>query len=105
MENKVLIIQNAMTLLEGQVQKSSLASEAKSALLVSVREIDAKFVVSLCEIASPPLTKGNLAYILCFLAGIEVKVIARVFNVEPATVYTARFRLRRHFVKLDMSPF
>ena len=105
MENKVLIIQNAMTQLEYQIQTSPLSKDEKNSMLESIKEVDAKLVVSLCEQAQPPLTKANLSYIFCFLAGIRVKLIARVFNVEPATVYTSRFRLRKHFKYAGMPPF
>ncbi len=105
MENKVLIIQNAQTQLEGQILNAPLSHDEKNAILASIKEVDVKLIVSLCDLANPPLTKANLAYIFCFLAGIKVKWIARLFNVEQATVYTSRFRLRSHFKSLDMSPF
>lgn len=105
MENKVLIIQNAQSQLEYQIQSSSLSQDEKNGMLASIKEVDAKLVVSLCDQAQPPLTKANLSYIFCFLAGIRVKLIARVFNVEPATVYTSRFRLRKHFKYAGMPPF
>ena len=105
MENKVLIIRNAQTQLEGQIQSAPLSPDEKHAILSSIKEVDVQLIVSLCDLASPPLTKSNLAYIICFLAGIRVKWIALMFNVERATVYTSRFRLRAHFKSMDMSPF
>ena len=93
MNKHVLIIQHAMTKLEGLIQRSSLSAEMKQLTLESVRSVDANLVVSICESASTPLTRGNVAYLLCFLARIDTKVIASIFLVEPSTVYTARYRL------------
>lgn len=105
MENKVLIIRNAQTQLECQIQSAPLSQDEKRAILSSIKEVDVQLIVSLCDLANPPLTKSNLAYIICFLAGIRVKWIALLFNVEHATVYTSRFRLRAHFKSMGMSPF
>ena len=105
MPNKVLIIQNALTQLEGQIQASSLSAEKKKVVLSRVSEVDLNLIVDLCEHASTPLTKGNVMYIFCFVAGIDTQLIARIFNVEPATIYTVRYRLRARFGAVIVSPF
>ena len=105
MQSKVLIIQNALTQLEGQIHSSSLSADVKSRALTSVRRVDVELILNLCDRASTPLTNANLLYIVCFLAGIDTQVIASVFHVEPATVYTVRYRLRARFNKIGVSPF
>ena len=105
MQSKVLIIQNALTQLEGQIHTSSLSTDVKSSTLTSVRGVDVELILNLCERASTPLTKANLLYIVCFLASIDTQVIASIFHVEPATVYTVRYRLRARFNALGVSPF
>lgn len=105
MQSKVLIIQNALTQLEGQIHTSSLSADVKSRALTSVRRVDVELILNLCDRASTPLTNANLLYIVCFLAGIDTQVIASVFHVEPATVYTVRYRLRARFNKIGVSPF
>ena len=105
MQSKVLIIQNALTQLESQIHSSSLSQEAKSSILELVRGVDVELISNLLERASTPLTKGNLLYIICFLAGIDTQVIASIFHVEPATVYTVRYRLRARFSGINVSPF
>lgn len=105
MQSKVLIIQNALTQLEGQIHSSSLSADVKSRALTSVRRVDVELILNLCDRASTPLTNANLLYIVCFLAGIDTQVIANVFHVEPATVYTVRYRLRARFNKIGVSPF
>lgn len=105
MQSKVLIIQNALTHLENQIHTSSLSADVKSSTLASVRGVDIELIVNLCERASTPLTKGNLLYVVCFLAAVDTQVIASIFHVEPATVYTVRYRLRARFSTTSMSPF
>ena len=63
MQSKVLIIQNALTQLEGQIHTSSLSTDVKSGTLTSVRGVDVELILNLCERASTPLTKANLLYI------------------------------------------
>ena len=105
MQSKVLIIQNALTQLEGQIHSSSLSADVKNCALTSVRAVDVELILNLYECASAPLTKANLLYIVCFLAGIDTQVIASIFHVEPATVYTVRYRLRSRFNTISVSPF
>ena len=105
MQSKVLIIQNLLTQLEGQIRTSALSQELKGRTLVAVREVDIELILNLCERASTPLTKGNLLYVICFLAAIDTQVIASIFHVEPATVYTVRYRLRSRFNTTSVSPF
>jgi hypothetical protein len=105
MQSKVLIIQNALTQLESQIHSSFLSQETKSGVLELVRGVDIELIANLSERASTPLTKGNLLYIICFLAGIDTQVIASIFHVEPATVYTVRYRLRARFSGISVSPF
>ena len=105
MQSKVLIIQNAMTQLESQIHRSSLSIDVKNASLLRIHAVDVMLVVDFCERAVTPLTKGNLLYVICFVAGLDTQVIARIFNVEPATVYTVRYRLRARLGKINMSPF
>jgi hypothetical protein len=105
MQSKVLIIQNALTQLEGQIHSSSLSADVKNRALTSVRAVDVELILNLYECASAPLTKANLLYIVCFLAGIDTQVIASIFHVEHATIYTVRYRLRSRFNTISVSPF
>ena len=38
-------------------------------------------------------------YLMCFAAGLSAEQVADVFNVEPASVYTVRYRIRKKFPK------
>ena len=39
----------------------------------------------------------DIKYILCFYLDFEARDIATIFSVEPASVYTVRYRLRKKF--------
>lgn len=101
----MLVIQNALTQLEGQIQTSSLSQEMKCLSLDRVRKVDIQLLAELSLRASTPLTRNNLMYILCFLAGLPTKSIASIFHVEPATVLTSRYRLRARFQKTGILNF
>jgi predicted transcriptional regulator len=57
------------------------------------------------ERAVKPLSVVDQKYILCFLNGEDVKTIARRFNVEPASVYTVRYRMKKKFPDAVHLPF
>lgn len=59
----------------------------------------------LMERAIKPLTVVDQKYILCFLNGEDVKYIARRFNVEPASIYTVRYRMKKKFPNSVKLPF
>ena len=44
-------------------------------------------------------------YILCFAAGMSVEDVADLFHIEPASVYTVRYRLRKKFPADSMFPY
>lgn len=67
--------------------------------------IDLDEAHQLMERAVKPLSVVDQKYILCFLNGEDVKTIARRFNVEPASVYTVRYRMKKKFPDAVHLPF
>lgn len=43
------------------------------------------------------LSTMDKRYLLCFAAGLTAEQVASVFNVEPASVYTVRYRIKKKF--------
>jgi hypothetical protein len=43
------------------------------------------------------ITAMDLKYTVCFAIDMDVKDIALMFNIEPASVYTVRYRIRRKY--------
>jgi ABC-type proline/glycine betaine transport system permease subunit len=105
MDGKLLFIQNAKTQLEHRIQSSALGGDARSAVHNRVVDVDVTLVAHLCSQSLRSLTTTNLSYILCFLAGLDTQTIATIFMIEPASVYSVRYRLRAYFPKKTILPF
>lgn len=105
MDSKQLIIQNAITQLGHQINSCALSAQERIAVLERIQCVDTVLLERLCSQSSRPLTKTNLLYILCFLAGLETAVIASIFAIEMATVYSVRYRLRANFDSSVILPF
>lgn len=105
MDSIQLIIQNAITQLSHQIKNCSLPEQEKAAVVERIHAIDILLLERVCNMSLRPLTIVNLSYIICFLARLSTPTIAIIFKVEPATVYTARYRLRAYFNPKVMLPF
>ena len=105
MDSKQLIIQNAITQLSYQINACALSAQERTAVLERVRCVDTVLLERLCSQSSRTLTTTNLLYIICFLAGLETQVIASIFAIEVATVYSVRYRLRAYFTSSVIQPF
>lgn len=105
MDGKLLFIQNAKTQLEHRVQSSALGRELIYVVQQRIIDVDVTLVAHLCDQSLRSLTTTNLSYILCFLAGLDTQTIATIFMIEPASVYSVRYRLRAYFPKKTILPF
>ena len=79
------------------VKGSALDDGAKSRYLekldgLNVAELDGVFAP-----ARDKMTQMDLKYTVCFYAGMETSDIAAMMNVEQASVYTVRYRLKKKF--------
>ena len=59
---------------------------------IDLIELERQFATSIFQ-----MTQMDVKYILCFYLEFEARDIAAIFNVEPASVYTVRYRLRKKF--------
>lgn len=105
MDSKQFIIQNALNRLTYQVDSTSLAPQEKSLVMHKLRGVDTLFLEHLCELSKRRLTATNLAYVMCFVAGLDTQIVATIFTVTPATVYSVRYRLRAYFPQDTILPF
>ena len=105
MDNKQLIIKNALTRLACQVDAMPLSLQEKSLVTHRLHSIDPLFLERLCDQSLRRLTGTNLGYIICFVAGLDTQIIASIFAVTPATIYSVRCRLRAYFPKETILPF
>lgn len=106
MESMQLIIQNAITRLIHQINSCvALSEQDRSATIARVQSVDVALLEQLSSHSARPLTVTNLLYIICFLAGLETQLIAVLFAIEVATVYSVRYRLRAYFSSCAILPF
>ncbi len=105
MDGKLLLIGNAKTQLEHRIRLSALSKDMMDLVRQRVLDVDNSLTIHLCEHSLRSLTSTNLAYILCFLAALDTQTIAAIFMIEPASVYSVRYRLRAYFPKGTILPF
>ena len=78
-----------------QLQHKSKCNYADDAI-VHLRHLDLNHIQALLNNAKK-ITTMDKRYILCFAAGMTVEHIADLMSLEPASVYTVRYRLRKKF--------
>lgn len=62
-----------------------------------VKHLAAHEVEKLYAAATTGLSLTEKKYLFCFLAGVKLELVAELFNVEKASVYTVRYRMKRKF--------
>ena len=66
--------------------------------------VDLTLLENIISQSTQPLTLIDKRYLVCFLAGLKANDIASLFHVEPASVYTVRYRLKKKFPKTTQLP-
>ena len=79
-----------------QLQLLPTTCAYKTQSINHLQALDWENLAQLCSQGSR-LTNMDKRYILCFSAGMSVGEIADLFHIEPASVYTVRYRLRKKF--------
>ena len=79
-----------------QLQQLPASCAYKVHSIDRLQQLDLEHILQLCAQGSR-LTNMDKRYILCFSAGMSVGEIADLFHIEPASVYTVRYRLRKKF--------
>lgn len=105
MQTHSIFIETQREYLRIRIQSSSLSAGTKEALISRLALVDVTMVETLCLAATKPLSSTNLRYVLCFLIHMEVNEIAVLFNVDPGSVYSIRYRLRKAFNNPSILPF
>lgn len=57
--------------------------------------VNVDYLNSVVKRSVAPLTAMDMRYIICFASGLKPVQIAEMMNVEPASVYTVRYRLKK----------
>lgn len=87
----VLLVDELVAQLEGGAQRGYVKRT-----ITQLRELDLNHIQVMLNHGNK-ITTMDKRYVLCFAAGMTVEEIADFMSLEPASVYTVRYRLRKKF--------
>lgn len=105
MQTQYVYIETQMEHLRLLIHSSSLPPRLKEELAERLSVLQPSRVENLCASAIKPLTPTNIRYILTFMIHMEVGDVAKLFHVDTGSVYSVRYRLRKMFPPMPVSPF
>ena len=79
------------------VEHSLLDTETKQLYAGKLFSLDTDEMEKLFLPVGDKMTSMDMKYILCFYVDMDAKDIGLMFNVEAASVYTVRYRIRKKF--------
>ncbi|MCL2028557.1 MAG: hypothetical protein FWG79_08765, partial [Bacteroidales bacterium] len=91
--------QNTIESITQMLPGTLIDSKDKQIYLERLSKLDPTLIESVCESANVKITGMDMKYIICFMANIEVDDISLLFNIEPASVRTVRYRIRKKLAK------
>ena len=94
-------IQNAIESIVQMIVDSQIEKDNQKNYLKRLAKLDSKLFESLFN---TKITAMDTKYIICFAIDLDVKSISVIFNVEPTSVHTARYRIRKKCAKENL-PF
>jgi hypothetical protein len=94
-------VKNAIEKIIWLIEKSIIEKDTKKAYLERLSKIDAKLLEQAYQTAKVKITGMDMKYIICFSTDIDVRDISLLFNIEPASVHTVRYRIKKKFSKED----
>ncbi|MCL2028656.1 MAG: hypothetical protein FWG79_09280, partial [Bacteroidales bacterium] len=94
-------VKNTIDTIAQQISAALIDRDTKAAYLDRLSKIDCQLLEHAYQTSKVKLTGMDIKYIICFSANIDVKDISLLFNIEPASVHTVRYRIRRKFAKGD----
>ncbi len=87
------------------IYKSLIDNGKKVEYIENLTNIDILLFEEGYVLSNQLLTNLDLKYITCFAIDMDVKDISLLFNVEPASVRTARYRIRKKIGKENSFKF
>jgi len=94
-------VKNAIENIGRAISTSIIEKNNKKAYLDCLAKLDIQLLEEACQISKVPITATDMKYIICFAAEMDVKDICLLFNIEPTSVHTVRYRIKKKFAKED----
>lgn len=80
-----------------QVESSELSPNLQSRYLSALDHFDKRRFEEVGHMAKRDLTETDKRYMICFIVGMSITDIATIFHVEPTSLYTMKYRLKKKF--------
>jgi len=84
------------------VSDSIIEKDIKKTYLERLAKLDHKLFESIYQNTNVKITGMDMKYIICFAIDMDGKDISLIFNVEPASVITVRYRIRKKCAKENL---
>jgi acid phosphatase family membrane protein YuiD len=94
-------VENIIEKIAALITASIIEKNYKKAYLERLSKVDAKILGQAYQNSKIKITGMDMKYIICFVAEMDTKDISLLFNVEPASIHTVRYRIKKKFAKED----
>jgi len=94
-------VKNSVENIAQMVSDSLIDKDLRTTYLERLSKIDVNLLEQTYQVSKVKITGMDMKYIICFLAEIDVKDISLLFNIEPASVHSVRYRIKKKFSKED----
>jgi hypothetical protein len=94
-------VKNSVERISQMVSDSLIEKDMKVAYLERLSKIDTQLLENAYQTSKIKITSMDMKYIICFAADLDTKDISLIFNIEPASVNTVRYRIKKKFSKED----
>ena len=97
-----LPVRNAVKMMTQRVASSRIEEGHKRKYLESLSKLDLHLIEEAFRASIERITDLDVKYIICIAAEIDAKDIGLLFNVDPSSVHTMRYRIKKKFAKDDL---
>lgn len=80
-----------------QVETSELPRGLQERYLNALAHFDRRRFEEVGHMARRTLTESDKRYMICFIVGMSMADIATIFHVEPTSLYTMKYRIKKKF--------
>ena len=91
--------------LSDRISKSALKKTKKDTYLQQLSELDIDTLEQSFLSIHEKISSMDMKYIICFIINMEVQDISLLFNIDPSSVYTVRYRIKKKFRKENLFKF
>jgi len=96
---------NLMERLTTRILESTIEGAKKDLYIQQMSELDADALEQSLLTISENISKMDIKYILCFAIDMDVKDMGLLFNVEPASIRSVRYRIKKKFGEKNIFRF